>query len=83
MLNIDVAYQYILKYVKICYICFRFLGVPRVWEKMYEKILAVGASSGGLKKTIATWANSKALEYHLGRIQGSAQIFIFYILQRS
>ncbi|KAI0214318.1 hypothetical protein LSAT2_000560 [Lamellibrachia satsuma] len=33
-----------------------FLGVPRVWEKMEEKMQDVGRSTGGLKKYIATWA---------------------------
>ncbi|CAH1639733.1 unnamed protein product [Spodoptera littoralis] len=48
----------------------RFLGVPRVWEKMYEKIMAVGASSGYLKKQIAMCAKDKGLKYHLARING-------------
>jgi long-chain-fatty-acid--CoA ligase ACSBG len=40
-----------------------FLGVPRVWEKISEKLKAVGATTTGLKKTIATWAKSKGLEH--------------------
>ncbi|XP_022821869.1 long-chain-fatty-acid--CoA ligase ACSBG2 isoform X1 [Spodoptera litura] len=48
----------------------RFLGVPRVWEKMYEKIMAVGASSGYFKKQIAMCAKDKGLKYHLARING-------------
>ncbi|XP_047021110.1 long-chain-fatty-acid--CoA ligase ACSBG2-like isoform X2 [Helicoverpa zea] len=48
----------------------RFLGVPRVWEKMYEKIMAVGASSGYIKKQIAMCAKDKGLKYHLARING-------------
>jgi long-chain-fatty-acid--CoA ligase ACSBG len=38
-----------------------FLGVPRVWEKIAEKMKAVGANTKGLKKTIATWAKAKGL----------------------
>ncbi|CAB3240681.1 unnamed protein product [Arctia plantaginis] len=49
----------------------RFLAVPRVWEKMYEKIMAVGASSGYIKKQIAMWAKDKGLKYHVARINGS------------
>nr|XP_021188770.2 very long-chain-fatty-acid--CoA ligase bubblegum isoform X1 [Helicoverpa armigera] len=49
----------------------RFLGVPRVWEKMYEKIMAVGASSGYIKKQIAMCAKDKGLKYHLARINGA------------
>lgn len=40
-----------------------FLGVPRVWEKIAEKMKAVGASITGLKKKVATWAKAKGLEY--------------------
>lgn len=44
--------------------------MPRVWEKMYEKIMAVGAKSGSLKKNIAIWAKDKGLKHHLARING-------------
>eukprot|EP00903_Cladosiphon_okamuranus_P010212 g9671.t1 len=36
-----------------------FFGVPRVWEKMYEKMQEVGRSIKGVKKSISTWAKSK------------------------
>lgn len=39
-----------------------FLGVPRVWEKIYEKMMDVGKKTKGLKKSIATWAKSLGLE---------------------
>eukprot|EP00042_Codosiga_hollandica_P045216 m.455961 g.455961 ORF g.455961 m.455961 type:complete len:650 (+) comp56971_c0_seq1:90-2039(+) len=39
-----------------------FLGVPRVWEKMMEKMVAVGAQTQGLKKKISTWAKATGLE---------------------
>lgn len=48
----------------------RFLAVPRVWEKMYEKIMAVGASNGALKRQIAVWARDTGLKYHTARIDG-------------
>lgn len=48
----------------------RFLAVPRVWEKMYEKIMAIGASSGALKKSMATWAKDKGTQHHIARING-------------
>lgn len=48
-----------------------FLGVPLVWEKMADKIRAIGASAQGLKKTISTWAKDKCLtharELQIGR----------------
>ncbi|CAM9434747.1 unnamed protein product [Discosporangium mesarthrocarpum] len=39
-----------------------FFGVPRVWEKMYEKMMAVGRSITGITKKISTWAKTKGLE---------------------
>jgi long-chain-fatty-acid--CoA ligase ACSBG len=33
-----------------------FFGVPRVWEKVQEKMLQIGRSITGLKKSISTWA---------------------------
>jgi len=39
-----------------------FLGVPRVWEKMQEKMVAVGRSQGTLKRRIALWAKGVGLQ---------------------
>jgi long-chain-fatty-acid--CoA ligase ACSBG len=39
-----------------------FFGVPRVWEKIYEKMSEVGKSTKGAKKSIATWAKRKGTE---------------------
>jgi len=52
-----------------------FLGVPLVWEKMADRIKAIGAATTGLKKTASTWAKGKALE-HAKEIQlgGSGRI---------
>lgn len=33
-----------------------FLGVPLVWEKIADKIRAIGAATTGAKKKVATWA---------------------------
>ncbi|XP_068227125.1 long-chain-fatty-acid--CoA ligase ACSBG2-like [Palaemon carinicauda] len=38
------------------------LSVPRVWEKIYEKLMEVGKSTKGVKKSIVTWAKSIGLE---------------------
>ncbi|XP_044764760.1 very long-chain-fatty-acid--CoA ligase bubblegum [Coccinella septempunctata] len=48
----------------------KFIAVPRVWEKIQEKMLHIGSQSGFLKKSIASWAKAHALEYHLKKIQG-------------
>ena len=37
------------------------LGVPRVWEKIQEKIMAAGAKNPPLKKKIAAWARRQGL----------------------
>ncbi|ETW01418.1 hypothetical protein H310_06947 [Aphanomyces invadans] len=34
----------------------RFLGVPRVWEKIAEKLWDIGKTTTGLKRRMATWA---------------------------
>ncbi len=38
-----------------------FLGVPRVWEKIQEKIMAAGAHNPPLKKKVAAWARRQGL----------------------
>jgi len=38
-----------------------FLGVPLVWEKIADKMRAVGASITGVKKAVSTWAKDKAV----------------------
>jgi long-chain-fatty-acid--CoA ligase ACSBG len=40
-----------------------FLGVPRVWEKIAEKLKAIGAQTKGIKKTLSTWAKKLSLEH--------------------
>lgn len=51
-----------------------FLGVPRVWEKIAEKMQAMGAKTKGLKKKLAGWAKAKGLEYGINcQIGGSGK----------
>ena len=38
-----------------------FFGVPRVWEKIYDKLQEVAKASKGLKKVLSTWAKATAL----------------------
>ncbi|GAB5371044.1 hypothetical protein AAMO2058_001545300 [Amorphochlora amoebiformis] len=40
-----------------------FLGVPRVWEKIAEKLQAIGRKTKGLLKTISTAAKKVGLEH--------------------
>jgi long-chain acyl-CoA synthetase len=42
-----------------------FTSVPRLLEKFYDKILAVGYKQKGIKKSLFFWANKVALEFEL------------------
>lgn len=48
-----------------------FFTVPRLFEKIQEKMLAIGAQSGFVKKTIGGWAKRVTLQHHLDRINGT------------
>ncbi|XP_011693224.1 PREDICTED: very long-chain-fatty-acid--CoA ligase bubblegum [Wasmannia auropunctata] len=47
-----------------------FLGVPRVWEKIYEKMQEKARSNGPIKTWIAKWAKAQGLLYHTNKING-------------
>jgi len=40
-----------------------FFGVPRVWEKIQEKMAQLGRETTGLMKTVSTWAKSMGAEH--------------------
>ena len=48
----------------------RFLGVPRVWEKIEEKMREIAKQNSGVKKMIANWAKQAAFEHHAERMAG-------------
>lgn len=48
----------------------RFLGVPRVYEKMQEKMLQIGSRQNCLMRAIAGWAKNVTLQHHLDRMGG-------------
>merc|ERR1712127_255390 len=54
----------------------RFLGVPRVWEKVMEKMLEKAKDIKGLKKTVSTKAKVVGLKFHLNGSH-AAQFKIF------
>ncbi|KAM7019001.1 long-chain-fatty-acid--CoA ligase ACSBG2-like isoform 2-T2 [Tautogolabrus adspersus] len=47
-----------------------FLGVPRVWEKMQEKMKAVGAKASPMRRSVASWAKSIGLQYNYSIMNG-------------
>lgn len=47
-----------------------FFGVPRVWEKIEERMRAVGAANTGIKKSLGDWAKKVGLEGNLNRLEG-------------
>jgi len=42
-----------------------FLGVPRVWEKIQEKMMAVGRQNGYVKRWISSWARDIGMRGNL------------------
>ena len=38
----------------------KFLGVPRVWEKIREKMEEAGSKSGPVKRALVQWAKNAA-----------------------
>ncbi|XP_058493989.1 long-chain-fatty-acid--CoA ligase ACSBG2-like isoform X1 [Solea solea] len=44
------------------------LGVPRVWEKMQEKMKSEGAKSSNLKKKVVAWAKDVGLQTNLTKL---------------
>ncbi|CAM9388837.1 unnamed protein product, partial [Ectocarpus fasciculatus] len=45
-----------------------FFGVPRVWEKIHEKMAAIGRESTGIKKSLGAWAKGLGAD-HCERMQ--------------
>lgn len=43
----------------------RFMGVPRVYEKFQERMVAVASSSGSFKKMLASWAKGVTLKHYM------------------
>ena len=47
-----------------------FFGVPRVWEKIREKMVQIGKANTGIKKAMGLWAKKTGLDYNKARIGG-------------
>ncbi|XP_037325581.2 long-chain-fatty-acid--CoA ligase ACSBG2 [Pungitius pungitius] len=48
-----------------------FMGVPRVWEKMQEKMKSVGAKSSTVRRKLASWAKDVGLQTNLTKMNPS------------
>lgn len=57
-----------------------FLGVPRVYEKMREKMMSIAAESGTIKRMLGTWAKGVTLQHHIDRMAGRPANSIQYKL---
>lgn len=60
----------------------RFLGVPRVFEKMHEKMLDIGSNQGFLMRAVGSWAKGVTLQHHLDTIAGKPSNSIQYQLAK-
>jgi len=47
-----------------------FFGVPRVWEKIREKMVQVGKANTGFKRAFGSWAKKTGLDYNKAKIGG-------------
>ncbi|XP_077462947.1 long-chain-fatty-acid--CoA ligase ACSBG2 isoform X2 [Stigmatopora argus] len=45
-----------------------FMGVPRVWEKMQEKMKSTGAKSSAVRRKVAAWAKDVGLHTNLSKM---------------
>ncbi|XP_047231835.1 long-chain-fatty-acid--CoA ligase ACSBG2 isoform X1 [Girardinichthys multiradiatus] len=50
-----------------------FMGVPRVWEKMQEKMKSVGAKSSAVRRKVAAWAKDVGLQTNLTKMNQNAE----------
>lgn len=60
----------------------RFLGVPRVYEKMHEKMLEIGSQQNFIARAIGSWAKRVTLQHHLDRMAGKPSNSLQYQIAR-
>ena len=54
-----------------------FLGVPRIWEKIQEKMMMAGAQSGPVRKSNIKWAKKVGLESGYREQRGLSKTFSY------
>ncbi|XP_074650379.1 long-chain-fatty-acid--CoA ligase ACSBG2-like isoform X2 [Tubulanus polymorphus] len=52
-----------------------FLGVPRVWEKIHEKLMAISKNVTGVKRKIGAWAKGIGLRGNKSALSGGSYPF--------
>jgi long-chain-fatty-acid--CoA ligase ACSBG len=57
-------------------------GVPRVFEKIQEKLVETLNESKGFKKSLVLWAQSAALNFHKNRIEGKNPFPLQYMIAK-
>lgn len=60
----------------------RFLGVPRVYEKMQEKMQEIGSSQSFFMRAIGSWAKNVVLQHHMDRMNGKPSNSFQYLLAK-
>jgi len=59
-----------------------FVGVPRVWEKIQEKMVAAGAAGPPLRRKIAAWAKKLGLAAGYSDQQGRARPLLYPVASK-
>lgn len=59
-----------------------FLGVPRIWEKIYEKMQEKARGNGAMKSWIAKWAKAQGLQYHMNKMNGVDYKYWSYVFAK-
>ena len=59
-----------------------FVGVPRVWEKIQEKMVAAGAANPPLRKKIVAWAKKLGLEAGYAEQQGRGRPLLYPLAKK-
>lgn len=61
----------------------RFLAVPRVYEKIQEKLISIGSQQkNGLRRALINWAKNVTLQHHIESINGKNSESFQYKLAR-
>lgn len=56
-----------------------FMGVPRVWEKMQERMKAVSAKSSAVRKKVAAWAKDVGLHNNMAKMNQYVPVMAEYL----